>query len=223
MIANSEILIRLLLGALIGGIVGFERQSHGRPAGFRTHLIVCLAGVLIMVVSQQYYYLSFQNPAFIRIDPVRLAAGAITGVGFLGAGVIIKYGFSVQGLTTAACLWIVSIIGLAIGSGLYFAGAVASAITVFSLWALRRLEKSMASLTYKNIVITAETLDREEEVVGVLDKMKIYIRTVDYEVIPGSNEAHFHMTVSYRNEIQIRDLVSKLSSLGGVKKVSVKG
>ncbi|UCG77990.1 MAG: MgtC/SapB family protein, partial [Nitrospirota bacterium] len=108
MIETSDILIRLVLGTVLGSIVGFEREVHGRPAGFRTHLLVCLASVLIMIVSEEYYHLAVMNPDFIRVDPARIAAGAITGVGFLGAGVIIKSGFNVQGLTTAACLWIVS-------------------------------------------------------------------------------------------------------------------
>src|SRR5512147_847711 len=121
MLSNYEIILRLALGTLLGGIIGFERQTHGRAAGFRTQLLVCVACVLIMIISEGYYLQTATNPQFMRIDPTRIAAGAMTGVGFLGAGVILKMGVTIQGLTTAACIWIVSAIGLAIGAGLYVA------------------------------------------------------------------------------------------------------
>src|SRR5512142_780647 len=133
MLSSAEIAVRLLTGALFGGVIGFERQVHGRPAGFRTHILVCIAAVLIMIVSEYYQYLSVVDPAYIRIDPGRIAAGALAGVGFIGAGVVLKSGLSIQGLTTAACIWVVSAIGLAIGSGLYLAGIITFCITIFSL------------------------------------------------------------------------------------------
>src|SRR3990172_10496382 len=143
MISNADIIVRLLLGTLLGGIIGFERQTHGRPAGFRTHLLVCVASVLVMMVSEYYHYLSLWDPSYVRADPGRIAAGAITGIGFIGAGVIVKMGFNVQGLTTAACLWIVSIIGLSIGSGLYVLGTMGFVITYLALWLLRQWEDRM--------------------------------------------------------------------------------
>src|SRR5512143_414095 len=96
-LAGTEVAARLLLGAVLGGGIGLERQVHGRPAGFRTHLLVCVASVLLMIVSQSLAAGGEGAP----FDPGRLAAGAITGVGFLGAGVILKSGLSVHGLTTA--------------------------------------------------------------------------------------------------------------------------
>jgi putative Mg2+ transporter-C (MgtC) family protein len=119
MLTSNEIIMRLLLGTLFGGVIGFERQVHGRPAGFRTHILVCIAAVLIMLVSEYYQYLSSIDPSYVRIDPGRIAAGALAGVGFLGAGVVLKAGLSIQGLTTAACIWVVSAIGLAIVIALF--------------------------------------------------------------------------------------------------------
>jgi putative Mg2+ transporter-C (MgtC) family protein len=89
MLTSNEIIMRLLLGTLFGGVIGFERQVHGRPAGFRTHILVCIAAVLIMLVSEYYQYLSTIDPSYIRIDPGRIAAGALAGVGFIGAGVVL--------------------------------------------------------------------------------------------------------------------------------------
>ena len=111
MISTEELLIRIALGAVLGGLVGLERHVHGRPAGFRTHILVCTALVLLMEVSEYYHYLGTQDPSYVRVDPGRIAAGAITRIGFLGAGVIIKMGASVQGLTTAARIWMVAAIG----------------------------------------------------------------------------------------------------------------
>jgi hypothetical protein len=87
MLTTNEIIIRLLLGTLFGGVIGFERQVHGRPAGFRTHILVCIAAVLIMLVSEYYQYLSSIDPSYIRIDPGRIAAGALAGVGFIGCSI----------------------------------------------------------------------------------------------------------------------------------------
>src|SRR5512139_1301623 len=149
---------RLLLGALLGGGIGLERQMHGRPAGFRTHLLVCVASVLLMIVSGS---LGGGGGPF---DPGRLAAGAITGVGFLGAGVILKSGLSVHGLTTAACLWMVSAIGLAVGSGMHFAAALGFAITLGSLWLLRYVEEHLPRLAYKHVTVVADRGVPEEQV-----------------------------------------------------------
>ena len=104
MIPVYEMIIRLLLGALIGGIIGFERELHGRAAGFRTQLLVCVAAVLIMVISENYYFHLHNLDSTLRIDPARISAGALMGIGFLGDGVIIKSGYRVRGLTTAASI-----------------------------------------------------------------------------------------------------------------------
>lgn len=95
MLSETEIIIRLLLGAVLGGIIGFERQVHGRQAGFRTQLLVCVASVLVMIVSEYYHHLSYMNPSYVRVDPGRIAAGAITGIGFIGAGAILKMGITI--------------------------------------------------------------------------------------------------------------------------------
>ena len=154
MIPVNEIIIRLLLGALIGGIVGFERESHGRAAGFRTQLIVCVASVLIMIISENYYFKIHTLDPTLRIDPARISAGALIGIGFLGAGVIIKSGFAIRGLTTAASIWIVSAIGLAVGAGLYFEGIATFIITITALMALRKIERKIKVLRYKIITVS---------------------------------------------------------------------
>ncbi len=219
----GEITLRLVVGAVLGGAIGFERQSHGRPAGFRTHLIVCLASVLIMIVSDKYYELSRLDSSIIRIDPARIAAGAITGIGFLGAGVILKSGFTVQGLTTAACLWIVSAIGLAVGSGLYSPALVAFTITVFALWVLRKVESKVSRLVYKILVLTTNIELPRNEVLETITRNGLSISDVDYEIDKSTNEATYHIKFVFRDEKKINDLLDCLVHLDGVKRFYLKG
>ncbi len=219
----AEIVLRLLLGAMLGGIVGFERYTHGRPAGFRTHLIVCLASVLIMIVSVDFQYLTKQNPNYIRIDPSRIAAGAITGIGFLGAGVIIKTGFIVQGLTTAACLWIVSAIGLSVGVGLYLPAIIATFITMVALYFLRGIEQKMEKKVFKQVGITTDSDDKEKIVEATLKEAKAVITNINYEYARPDAVYSYTFTISVDDREDLRGLLSKLSSIAGISRVSIKG
>ena len=140
---HGEILFRLLLAAILGALVGFEREVHGRPAGIRTYLILCLGSALIMVLSEYLPYGLVEKlpPDALRVDPGRIAAQAVTGIGFLGAGVILRYKDTIRGLTTAACVWVVCAIGLAIGAGFYLYGSVVAGLTIFSLVGIKFFEK----------------------------------------------------------------------------------
>jgi putative Mg2+ transporter-C (MgtC) family protein len=222
MLTSSEIIIRLLLGTLFGGVIGFERQVHGRPAGFRTHILVSIAAVLIMLVSESYQYLSSIDPSYIRIDPGRIAAGALAGVGFIGAGVVLKAGLSIQGLTTAACIWVVSAIGLAIGSGLYLAGSVTFVITIFSLAFLRIVEKKMPKLAYRFLTITADLNADEDQITSIIRKTDLSIVNIDYEQCTDSGIIIFYITVSFYRYRTFKTLINELSALNFIKKVCIK-
>jgi len=137
MITDSQVVLRLFLAAVLGGVIGFERQKHNkRIAGLRTHILVTVGSSLIMLVSI-YIFEAYAGKA--PVDPARIAAGVVTGIGFLGAGTIIRSGENVQGLTTAASLWTVSGIGLAVGCGFYIAGCTASIIALATLYLLRKI------------------------------------------------------------------------------------
>ena len=222
MIANTDIIIRLLLGALLGGIIGFERQTHGRPAGFRTHLLVSVASTLLMIISEYYYHLSIQDPSYIRIDPARLAAGAITGVGFLGAGVIVKTGVNIQGLTTAACLWIVSAIGLSIGSGLYVAGILSFVITFLTLWTLRMVERKMTITSYKFMTVVMEGQGDEDAIASAIRKCNASFKGIDYEIDIEKGETVFHITVSFTDDTAARRILTEVSGIKAVKRVVIR-
>ena len=222
MLTSGEIILRLLLGTLFGGVIGFERQVHGRPAGFRTHILVCIAAVLIMLVSEYYQYLSSIDPSYIRIDPGRIAAGALAGVGFIGAGVVLKAGLSIQGLTTAACIWVVSAIGLAIGSGLYLASAVTFGITIFSLASLRSVERRMPKLSYRFLTITADLNADEDQIISAIKKTDLSIVNIDYEQCTDSGIIIFYITVSFYHSHSLRALMNELSELNFTKRVCIK-
>ncbi|TJX14305.1 MgtC/SapB family protein [Tissierella creatinini] len=146
MISNIELLIRLILSALVGGSIGIEREVSNRPAGLRTHILVSVGSTLIMLVSIY---------GFSEGDPARLAAQVVSGIGFLGAGTIMRTGNDIRGLTTAASLWVCAGIGLAIGAGFYLGGVITAVIVLISLILLSSVEKKVAKNTLKKIIIQA--------------------------------------------------------------------
>jgi putative Mg2+ transporter-C (MgtC) family protein len=142
MLADAQIIIRLILSVVLGGLIGLERQLHRRAAGLRTHIMVSLGSCLIMLTSL-YVFDIYNNR--VPLDPTRLAAGVITGIGFLGAGAIIRDREGVKGLTTAASLWVVAGIGLAVGSGFYLGGIFTTVLALVALVLLRYIEEIIFS------------------------------------------------------------------------------
>jgi putative Mg2+ transporter-C (MgtC) family protein len=136
----SEELWRVVVAAGLGGAVGLERELREREAGFRTHLLVSVGSCLFTLVSAYgFHEFLVGGGNIVRADPTRIAAQIVTGIGFLGAGAIIRQGFSVRGLTTAATLWVVAAIGMASGAGYFSAAVITTALVLFSLWPLRIL------------------------------------------------------------------------------------
>jgi putative Mg2+ transporter-C (MgtC) family protein len=127
---NVELIVKLVIAVVLGALVGFEREQKKRPAGFRTNMLVCLGSCLFTIVSMNSF----------SIDPARIAAGIVTGIGFLGAGSIIGSGKNIQGITTAATLWVVAGVGLAVGVGEYILARI-TAVLVFSILLLKDAEK----------------------------------------------------------------------------------
>jgi putative Mg2+ transporter-C (MgtC) family protein len=134
----EEELLRVAVAAALGGAVGLERELREREAGFRTHMLVAVGSALFTLVSA-YGFREFlvNGGSVVRADPTRIAAQIVTGIGFLGAGAIIRQGLSIRGLTTAATLWVVAAIGLAAGAGYYSAAVITTLLALFSLWPLR--------------------------------------------------------------------------------------
>ncbi|HDZ76594.1 MAG TPA: MgtC/SapB family protein [Candidatus Omnitrophica bacterium] len=138
MITYDDMILKLLLAVIFGGLIGLEREIQKREAGLRTHILVCLGSTLIMLTSI-YIFDIYKDVG--NLDPSRIAAGVMTGIGFIGAGAIIKNKDSVKGLTTAASIWIVASIGLAIGCGFIYAALITTVFVLIVLLVLRHIEK----------------------------------------------------------------------------------
>ncbi|MGI6537015.1 MAG: MgtC/SapB family protein [Caldicoprobacterales bacterium] len=178
-----EVLLRLILGMFSGGIIGLERESSNRPAGFRTHTLVCMGSVLVMLTSSYLFSAYFPDT---KPDPARLGAQVISGIGFLGAGTILKDGSRVRGLTTAASLWVVACIGLAIGAGFYSGAIIATVCSYITLVLLRRLERIMPS---KNNEFHVDILNKPGQIANVTHLFKeLHIRVRDIHVVQGEGE-----------------------------------
>ena len=224
MITDLEIIFRLFLACLLGGIVGLEREVHGRPAGVRTYLLLSLGSALIMVMSE-YLFLKYRTgvPGIsLSVDPGRIAAQAVTGIGFLGAGVIIRYKDSVRGLTTAACVWVVCAVGLAIGAGFYLFGSTVTGLTVFSLLALKAGERRLRKDRYREVEIISHDLP------GQMQRFQEIIEQQDFEVVNFGLRRDLEkkdMTASFllreRTLHPGRQVLQEIFEMDGVKRVDL--
>jgi putative Mg2+ transporter-C (MgtC) family protein len=210
----------LLAAVIAGGLIGFEREWRGRAAGFRTHILVCLASALLMelAVSQAAWRFQPLPGAEIITDPARMAHGVLTGIGFLCAGVIFRSGFSIHGLTTAASLWITAAIGLLFGAGLYALGVTGTALTAIILVILRLVSRGLpqksvvdAEVVWRRDASGAE--DRIEAALAGLDRGR---RADRFELIDdGQNlKRSFRMTID--GEPELKSLSARLRSIDGV-------
>jgi putative Mg2+ transporter-C (MgtC) family protein len=224
MITDLEIIFRLFLASVLGGIVGLEREVHGRPAGVRTYLLLSLGSALIMVMSE-YLFLKYKTgiPGIsLTVDPGRIAAQAVTGIGFLGAGVIIRYKDSVRGLTTAACVWVVCAVGLAIGAGFYLFGSAVTGLTVFSLLALKAGERKLRKDWYREIEIVSEDLP------GQMQRLQELIEKQEFEVVNFGLKRDLRkkeMTANFLLRVRTlhpgRHLLQEIFDVDGVKTVDL--
>ena len=147
MLTDTQVMVRLLLSVVLSGLIGFERQMHRRTAGLRTHILVGLGSCLIMLTSIYVFDIYIDR---VFLDPGRIAAGVITGIGFLGAGAIIRDTEGIKGLTTAASLWVVAGLGLSVGCGFYVAGLFTTVLSLIVLLFLRHIEAKVFTKEGKN-------------------------------------------------------------------------
>ncbi len=210
----------LFAAVLAGGLIGFEREWRGRAAGFRTHILVCLASALLMAaaVSQGGWRFEPLEGTQIVADPTRMAHGVLTGIGFLCAGVIFRAGFSIHGLTTAASLWITSSIGLLFGAGLFALGAAGTVLTVLILVILRLVslkvpQKSVvdAEVVWRRADTTAE--GRIEAALEGLDRAR---RADRFELIDGGDAVRRSFRLKLDGEAGLKDLARRWGAIEGV-------
>ena len=155
MLTNEMIIYRLLTACLCGALIGIEREKHGRAAGLRTHMLVSLGSASVMIISLMVLDLHWEsaNNNIIRVDPGRIAAQVITGIGFLGAGAIIHARRLISGLTTAACLWVAACIGLAVGMGHFFLAGSVTLLSLISLYLFKWIERILPKDRYHFFIL----------------------------------------------------------------------
>ncbi|MDD9272270.1 MgtC/SapB family protein [Paenibacillus sp. GCM10023248] len=224
-IDQIHITIRLVLALLLGGLIGFEREVSSHAAGLRTHILVCVGSALVMLLSM-YGFSAFVNEVNVRIDPSRLAAQVISGIGFLGAGTIIFNGRSITGLTTAASLWVVAGIGLAVGAGFYYPAVLACVMVLISLWSLNKLEHKFFN-GKKVRILKIQAVDQPGTlglVTTLLGKQKVDIRKITMEEQqnddkPNQVQITFHVTVP--NPSIIVTMLEGINQIEGVSGVAI--
>lgn len=175
----TDMLVKLLAAALLGGLIGFERDKHGRAAGLRTHLLVSMGAATFMVVSAQVAGSARGTGAF--ADPGRIAAQIVTGIGFLGAGVILKSGNHVRGLTTAACLWTAAGVGMAAGGGYYALAGLTTGIALLGLVALKAFERIYAKDSYRTLTVTTGIDVTASDIIALVKRPRLTVLSCDIE------------------------------------------
>ena len=198
--ADGVFVMRLVAALLLGGLIGIERQSRGRPAGLRTNILVCLGSAAIIVAFQKLYVdTNLDAESAIRMDPARAAAGVITGIGFLGAGTIVKSKDFVRGLTTAASIWVVSAVGVTVGLGEYTIAVAVTLLVLLTLFFLHRIHipsdhYARLHLTWRgDLALLDEVLERLET-----DEIHVKHRAVIRK--PNANECNVTLSVCFRDK-----------------------
>jgi putative Mg2+ transporter-C (MgtC) family protein len=205
-----EIAAHLAAAWVAGSLIGAERSFHGRPAGFRTHALVCLASALLMLITayQQDWFPVVVSDT-VRMDPQRMAQGIMTGIGFLGAGVIFKEGLSVRGLTTAASIWITAAIGILYGVGFFYPAVLGTIATIGTLALFRWIEEKMPSQYYAlHIVRFARSKTQPEgKVRKFITDHGFSIANMSYRLEDGGKVFEYRMSIRTIDQANIRRLV----------------
>ncbi len=188
----TEGLIRLLLAVAAGGLIGLEREARNRGAGFRTHILVCLGSALVMIISTRLAYYEWPLQPYgenrVNIDPGRIAYGVMTGVGFLGAGTIIERRGRAKGLTTAAAIWCVAAIGMAMGFGLYYLGIATTLLVLASLWLLDYAESFIPSSRGRIVTVRVPHGPRAaQDLVGRFQSAGLRVDRMEFARVPGDD------------------------------------
>jgi putative Mg2+ transporter-C (MgtC) family protein len=207
------ILQHLLVALAAGGLIGFERSFHGRPAGFRTHALVCVASSALMLVTiYQAHWFPDSFSGRVVLDPTRMAQGIMTGIGFLGAGVIFKEGLTVRGLTTAASIWITAAIGILAGIGFYFPMAVATVLTLLTLSLFRWVESMVPGEIYAHLEVRfdRETAMPEDDFRRFIGGQGFSIANMSYRYSAGASYYEYKMVIRTRRTENVKRLTASL-------------
>jgi putative Mg2+ transporter-C (MgtC) family protein len=214
----------VLLAVVLGGAVGFEREIHGRPAGLRTHMLVCLASALLIYASRRVPVELLEATGVTRIvmDPNRLAAGIVTGIGFLGASTVIRAGDIVRGITTGATVWYVAGLGVVIGQGEYALAVASTIVVILVLAGVDRLSRRIAPVIYRRMIVTgthAELPMLSKRISGILGKHEIRVQDVSGRRGAATEPFELVFHVRCRNTFQAPEMMDQVANETGVLRV----
>jgi putative Mg2+ transporter-C (MgtC) family protein len=210
-----EMAFRMAAALVAGGLIGLERSHRGRPAGFRTHALVCLSSTLLMLVTAyESHWFPRDSAARVILDPTRMAQGIMTGIGFLGAGAIIKDGLSVRGLTTAASIWITAAIGILTGVGFYFAALVGTVLTLGTLSTFRWIEARLPTETYSLFMVrfAREAAMAEPALRGLVQAHGFSLYNLSYRLHGDAGQLEYRMVLRTMDAGNARSLAEKLKA-----------
>jgi len=208
-----EIVFRIIAALAAGGFIGLERSHRGRPAGFRTHALVCLASSLLMLVTvYESHWFPRDSAARVMVDPTRMAQGIMTGIGFVGAGAIIKEGFTVRGLTTAASIWITAAIGILTGIGFYFAALIGTVLVLGTLSAFRWIEARMPTETYAIFMVRFDrgAVISESGLRALVESTGFSMHNLSYRLHGDVGQFEYRMVLRTLDAANARTLSDKL-------------
>lgn len=211
-----EVLLRLGAAAALGGAIGIERELREREAGLRTHLLVSLGAALFTLVSAYAWTdFTFSQASGVTFDPTRIAAQIVTGIGFLGAGAIIRQGLSVRGLTTAATLWIAAAVGMACGAGFYWAAAAGTAIALVSAGPLRLVSRRYFERPHRRrLVAQLRPGQASAHVLGALEQLGISVES--FTTVDENDHRRIDVVVSLPHGARPEEVLLRLGELDGV-------
>jgi len=222
-----ESLVKLGVAMVLGALVGLEREFHGRPAGVRTNALVCMASAMLIVVSRTGALVGLDGPGEfqLNVDPARMAAGIVTGIGFLGAGAILKIKDSlVRGLTTAATVWFVAAVGIAVGLGEWVMAGAATALALVLLLIFGKLDRAVASIHYRTLEVAAAADARDSVDAGcreILKELRVAVLQSDYSIDNSARSVFIRLAIRTHEDTDVCRIVSRVSQLGGVAKAGV--
>jgi putative Mg2+ transporter-C (MgtC) family protein len=214
-----DLSVRLIVAAALGLAVGFEREIHGHPAGLRTHMLVASGSALFTVLSA--YGFAGEPNAAVTVDPTRIAAQIVSGIGFLGAGAILKDGIVIRGLTTAASLWATAAVGMAAGTGEYIIGGVATATILVSLWPINALAERLHGTAVPEVQLrlSMERLESLGTVTGILVTHRLEIGQISTQRL-GKSSYRADLAIRGRTPSVITGAIAAIDELDGVDIVS---
>ena len=223
--AINELDVFLRMGAAtgLGAAIGYERQRSGRPAGLRTHLLVCLASATFMLVSTQFvYFQHYGRDDLVIVDTSRIAASVVAGVGFLGAGVVLRTGTGVQGITTAASVWLVAAVGLAAGGGMYVVAAATTGVCLFTLVVLRRLKRrAPVPFTRQVEILLKETGGNRAEVLKRMAACGVVVVRQDEDHNLRRKRCRLMLSCQAPNGVAVEAALTRLAELPYVLRMKI--